>query len=118
MDENILSLCLHLTDKASRCTSSIMLAACRALGVDHVFMTVNDPAAPDPHLRAQLRDFVAEGFLTLQAHRAPHAQPAVMRRCIREHRESFNWLAFFDADEFLLLREPCALNMFWSDPEA
>ena len=76
--------------------------------MDHVFLTENDPVAPDPHLRSQLRDFVAEGFLTLYVHRSPHAQPAVMRRCIKEQRGQFDWLAFFDADEFIVLRDPCA----------
>lgn len=40
--------------------------------------------------------------------RGAQAQLAVYWRCVQEQRANFNWLAFFDLDEFLLLREPCA----------
>jgi hypothetical protein len=82
---------------------------CRFIGIDHVFLTDNDPAAPSAHLQTQLRDFISTGFLTLYANRALHSQPDMMRRCLREQRHSFNWLAFFDADEFLFVRDRRAL---------
>lgn len=86
---------------------SIECSVSRFIGIDHVFLTENDPQAPTPRLRAQLQDFVSEGFLTLYTDTTAHNQPAAMRRCLKEQRANYDWLAFFDADEFLFVRDRC-----------
>lgn len=81
----------------------------RWLGVDHVFLTDNEP---DPALSLlgapELSPFTASGFLSLRAKRMPQAQMSVYRNCIKKHAPAYNWMAFFDLDEFLILRHRCA----------
>jgi hypothetical protein len=78
--------------------------------VDRVFLTEN---APDPGTELvgspALQKFVDEGFLQLASEPKPYAQIQVYETCIREQRLNFNWIAFFDMDEFLVVRECAAL---------
>lgn len=78
---------------------------CRWLGVERVFLTENDD---EPHLKEPLQDFVETGFVEYRLERREHAQMQVYQACIEEHAHEVNWLAFFDIDEFLLLRNKCA----------
>lgn len=82
---------------------------CRWLGVDKVFLTEN-AAEPGTELigSPHLEEFTKSGFLQLAAEPKPHAQLAVYNRCIQELRLQYNWIAFFDLDEILVVRE-CAL---------
>lgn len=75
------------------------------LGVDHVFLTENSdaPATMEP----ALADFIAAGFVTFTVEPRAHAQLFVFSECIKRHRGEYNWLAFFDLDEFLTVRERC-----------
>ena len=86
-----------------------MLEACRWLGVDHVFLTDNEA---DPALSLmgapELASFVAGGFLSMRVEREPQAQMSVYKRCIERRAHKFDWMAFFDLDEFLILRRRCA----------
>lgn len=79
----------------------------RWLGVDHVFLTDNNLENHDMP-REEVEDLVSSGFLTLSREQRPFSQMPVYRRCLEHHRGAFNWMAFFDLDEFLLVREPCA----------
>lgn len=81
----------------------------RWLGVDRVFLTDNNGVMEALQNRAALADFVRGGFLTLDHEARPAAQEQVNRRCLEQHRAEVNWLTFFDIDEFLVLRDPCAL---------
>jgi Glycosyl transferase family 2 len=98
----------HFHFASGACISLLKYLRCRFIGVDHVYMTENDPSAPSASLRRQLADFVAAGFLTVDSLRAPHAQPAAMRACMERARGVYDWLAFLDADEFLFVRDECA----------
>jgi hypothetical protein len=51
-----------------------------------------------------LKGFTSD-FLQLNIEPRPHAQIMVYDRCIRELRESYNWIAFVDLDEFLAVRD-------------
>lgn len=61
--------------------------------------------------RAALHEFISDGFLTFSVDPKPQAQMRVYRQCIRKYRSKHNWLAFFDADEFLVLRDGCASHV-------
>ena len=65
----------------------------------------------EPRLEAALAPFIASGFLHYTLETEPKAQMKVYQDCIDKHAHEYNWMAFFDLDEFLLLRhsDTCAL---------
>lgn len=79
------------------------ILCCRWLGVEHIFLTENT-RSPSAKLKAQLRDFVDSGFLTHGVETADKAQMKVFYDCALQNAQDYNWLAFFDVDEFLILR--------------
>jgi hypothetical protein len=88
----------------------------RWLGVDRVYLTENAhelerTLAKSPALKA----FADEGFLKLLLEPEPHAQIKVYDRCIRDLRSKYNWIAFFDLDEFLVVRECVYCSTNFSD---
>jgi hypothetical protein len=89
------------------CTCDVI---CRWLGVDHIYVTENAPEA-SPEMTEQLRDFVEAGFVTYDVEPKPKAQMKVFYDCMKRAYTRYNWLAFFDADEFLVLRR-CASAPF------
>ena len=52
-----------------------------------------------------LKDFIASGFLTLKLDTRPQGQLRAYGACLRMHAHKYNWMAFFDVDEFLALRD-------------
>jgi len=59
-------------------------------------------------MREELQPYIADGFVTYTHDGRPHAQIGVFKRCM--HNAKHNWMAFLDADEFLILREKCGLT--------
>jgi hypothetical protein len=64
-----------------------------------------------------LQSYVDEGFLTYKNVPRPHAQIEVYHYCIRDHRAKHNWIAFFDADEFLIIRDGYGLPVLYNPQE-
>lgn len=54
-----------------------------------------------------MRDFVKAGFVTLRDDAAGMARTSVYRDCMIDHRHKYNWIAFIDTDEFIVIRKPC-----------
>lgn len=75
----------------------------RWLGVEHIFLTDNGSQDADHMLAALSHEFPAS-FLTLSSDPRPKAQLPVFAKCIEEERSNFNWMGFFDVDEFLVVR--------------
>ena len=75
---------------------------CRWLGVDHILLTENDSSKP---ILNDIQEFVDSGFVTYRVDNKPFNQMEAYLWCYEKYRHKFNWLAFFDADEFLVLRE-------------
>jgi hypothetical protein len=79
---------------------------CRWLGMDRVFLTENAADSGKELVGSPaLKKFTGDGFLQLETVAEPHAQRKVYEKCIREQRLHYNWIAFFDLDEFLVVRE-------------
>jgi hypothetical protein len=77
--------------------------------VDRIFLTENSPEpAADLVESPVFKRYRADGFVQLETEPEPHAQIKVYRKCLREHGSAYNWMAFFDLDEFLFVRE-CVL---------
>jgi hypothetical protein len=66
-------------------------------------LTENADTVPE-QMRAQLQDFVDADVLTLEAEPMKGPQMTVYYNCMRANYRKYNWLAFIDIDEFLVLR--------------
>lgn len=73
------------------------------LGADHVFLTDNDSTNSKDVIET-LTDAFSSDFLTVREEKTPKAQLKAYAWCAEEHREDYNWMAFFDMDEYLVLR--------------
>lgn len=80
----------------------------RWLGVQHVFLADNGERK-NGALRSQLRDFVKEGFVTLRSDALGKSRISVYWDCMVQHRHKYNWLAFIDTDEYMVVRKQCVL---------
>ena len=78
---------------------------CRWLGADHVFLADND-SADSEWITETLASESSASFLSVRRELAPKAQLKAYAWCAEEQRHRFNWIAFFDLDEFLVLRPP------------
>ena len=59
-------------------------------------------------LAAKLSPYMESGFLHLDAWGADRAaQNLIFTQCFERFRETHDWVAFFDADEYLMLLERC-----------
>eukprot|EP00892_Ulva_mutabilis_P000848 jgi/Ulvmu1/10764/UM068_0054.1 len=101
--DNSVGICATMKDENSTDVREWLLYY-RWLGVDHVYLTENAPTVPE-RMRADLRDFVSDGFLTLATEPIPRAQTKVYYDCMSSHYHKHNWLAFFDMDEYLVIVE-------------
>jgi hypothetical protein len=75
--------------------------------VDHVYLTDNnstDSLAAHKHLRK----LFPASFLTVRNEYEPKGQLKVYAWCAEEIRAMYNWIAFVDIDEYLVLRDKCA----------
>lgn len=73
----------------------------------HIFLTDNGSEGGEALLKELSQVFPAE-FLTLRTDTYEHAQLKTYAWCAEEHRHRFNWMAFLDMDEFLVLQDGCA----------
>lgn len=80
------------------------MALRRWLGVDHVFLWDNDSERGEAQGRILARAF-PRSFLSHYSEQRPHGQLKVYAWCAEEQRASYNWIAFFDLDEFLVVRD-------------
>lgn len=53
----------------------------------------------------QLEKDFPETFLTMRVDEAERTQMKTYAWCVEEQRTHFNWIAFFDIDEFLVIRD-------------
>jgi Glycosyltransferase family 92 len=72
--------------------------------VDHVFLTDNNSNNSEAMLAA-LTDSFPSTFLTVRVERMPKAQLKTYAWCAEQQRMNYNWIAFFDMDEYLVVRE-------------
>lgn len=75
--------------------------------MDHIFLTDNNSEGGGALLEG-LAGMFSSTFLTLRTDTYEHAQLKTYAWCAEEHRHSFNWMAFLDMDEFLIVHSGCA----------
>lgn len=77
------------------------------MGVDHIFLTDNN-TTDGVAQREVLQASFPRAFLTLRNELYQQGQLKVYAWCAEEQRAAYNWLAFIDVDEFIVLRDKCA----------
>lgn len=75
--------------------------------MEHIFLTDNlsDDAGV---LLADLANMFPPELLTLRTEKYERAQLKTYAWCIEQHRHRFNWMAFIDMDEYLVVQSGCA----------
>ena len=76
--------------------------------MSHVFLTDNNSQWGKEMVEKLKLEF-PPSFLTLQVQEMEHAQMKHYAWCAEEQRGRFNWMGFFDLDEFLYING-CAAN--------
>ena len=71
--------------------------------MDHVFLFDNGSA--DKSISRQLRPHFSRQFVTFADEDLPRAQLKVYAECMEERRARYNWIAFLDLDEYLIVRD-------------
>jgi hypothetical protein len=104
------SSCLWIFNSFDPPLAFTALCRFRWLGVDHIFLTDNNSTSSEAD-RLFLSDNFPESFLTVHSESEPRGQLKVYAWCAEEHRRSFNWAAFLDIDEFIVLRGECAPSL-------
>ena len=58
----------------------------------------------NPPLQAILQDYINEGLVTYVYDERHKPQVSVYNECLKKYRKRTKWIAFFDSDEFLVLK--------------
>ncbi len=85
------------------------------LGVDHFYITDN---LSEPPLNETLSDLIEKGLVTYQYDTRRRPQITVYNECLSKYRQETRWMAFFDSDEFLVLKQHDFLKDFLQNYEA
>jgi hypothetical protein len=73
--------------------------------MDSIYLTENNKVVPSA-LRKALQSHVDDGFVHLDAWGDDEpSQMRIYERCLQNIRDEYDWVAFFDADEYLMLLE-------------
>lgn len=87
------------------------------LGVDKFYLyDNNDPDYQFP-LRGMIQDYIADGTVELnEEYVGNHGsiQATIYNQCLREHRLEYDWMVFFDIDEYLFLHKHSDLKEYLS----
>ena len=87
----------------------MLLVRCRWLGVDTIGLVENSETVT-PALAEQLAPYIDSGFVHLDAWGdSEPAQIKIFDSCFQRFQHTHDWVAFFDADEYLMMLERCAL---------
>lgn len=81
----------------------------RLIGVDHFYIADNNSSPP---LREILSDYIEHGIITYTYDTRVGPQGYVYNECLRNYGDQNKWIAFFDSDEFLLLKQHDSIRDF------
>jgi Glycosyltransferase family 92 len=74
-----------------------------SLGASRFYIYDDGGSGPTP-AKEVLQDFIASGVVRYKdTHKRPKRQLANYQRCLISHRHQHQWLAFLDADEFIVI---------------
>jgi Glycosyltransferase family 92 len=70
-----------------------------------------NPESPAQLLRPSLEQEFSADFLHIESTTDYPPQRRAYSLCIKRYRERFNWIAFFDLDEFLTVLDTCGTHI-------
>lgn len=87
------------------------------LGVENIVLYDNNDVNGE-YPQQVIGDYISNGFVIYKNARGLHRyQLKAYTECYKEYRESYDWLAFFDIDEFVELTNNKTIGEFLSKPE-
>lgn len=101
------AICLRFRDEAHYLDEWIRYY--RAAGIAHFYLYNNFSA---DGYQAVLAPHLAAGYVTLIEWRRRPASPAAEEDCIRRAIGRFEWVGFFDADEFVVIKDSSSIPAF------
>lgn len=89
--------------------AKLQAIACSWLGVSAVFLTDNaHPSAGEAPMREHLADLIEDDFVHYTADATDGIMLLARWRCVNAARGRYDWMAFIDLDEFVVLPGECA----------
>ena len=85
------------------------------IGFEKIYIYDNESAVP---VRDALADFYDAGVFDSYSLQGKGMQLTAYNHCLKNHGHEFEWLAFFDLDEFLCLKRDCDARVLMRDYEA
>ena len=86
----------------------------KALGFNKIFLYDNNYDGEE-HFELVIGDLIQQGFVELIDYRnKPIAQVQAYNDCYQKHGDEFDWMAFFDADEFLIVKKTDIHSLLYS----
>jgi hypothetical protein len=80
-----------------------LVSGCRWRGVDHIGI-VENAFEVTPALENALQPYIDSGYVHLSAWGSDEpSQNKAYGRCFGRVRDTYNWVAFIDADEYIML---------------
>ena len=85
------------------------------IGYNHIFLYDNNKIG-DEKFDDVLQDEVANGFVTIIDRRGlKYIQCRCYKDCYKKNKKDYDWLSFFDLDEFLFIKNNKTIQEFLSD---
>ena len=86
----------------------------KALGFNKIFLYDNNYDGEE-RFEIVIGDLIKQGFVELIDYRnKPIAQVQAYNDCYQKHGDEFDWIAFFDADEFLIVKKTDIHSLLYS----
>lgn len=84
------------------------------LGVEHFYINDNQSVPP---LSSVIQDYIDSGLVTYTYDPRERPQVKFYNECIAKYQDASKWIAFFDSDEFLVLKKHLTIQNFLKDYE-
>ena len=84
------------------------------IGFEHIYLIDNGTRPPHAEY---LREYIQSGYITYMYVTQYPCQTESYNHILRHHRHETNWIAFFDSDEFLVLKKHNNINDFLREYE-
>lgn len=89
----------------------------KELGADNILLYDNNDIDGE-YPQQVIGDYISDGFVIYEDARGKHRfQLEAYSECYEKYKNEYDWIGFFDVDEFLELRQHSTINEFLSSPQ-
>lgn len=85
------------------------------IGIDHFYITDHKS---NPPMLDVLQDYIDHKIVTYKYDERPSPQITIYNECLQQYGSNNKWIAFFDSDEFLVLKQHSSIKDFLVNYEA